>query len=1002
MGNISRDLIGVGSWYVYLMVAIVFSLLSMDLCAQDSKSLTAGTSILSIGNGGVSIELNGQSYVQTKPCALEIVDSGGTATWLSVSYSQVQEESSNAYKCIGTVVSENGSQFKFTDTYSLYNSFCFEVNRTVEVITANANDIGFSTKLTFSKNVTSGMNDYDFFVPGIWYKDNANVGDNALATDLTDYYYWFREDRMPLPIFMLREKNNGVTFAICHKDPDGSTFTGEDHQPRLIDGRMKFASIGMENNNQPSVGILYPGTEGERTGIWGMSPENNRWALRNHPVTQGYIQDYTLAIRMNYEDDFTTAMKNTWFSFYEMFSPSIYNCDLNQIYLDQIGLLDHYWRSINSSAGFPFRVHLNGVVDDADYNWNMGFVGQQLPNAAIMLREGINTNNQNLISKAEKIVNWWADNSITDYGCPRTWYDPFPQTWRTGYPTFTRVVGDGMGGMLWAWNFYKKNGVDKVNWLNACYRVANWLIDIQNADGSFPRSWNFSSNSVDQGDKTNTSHIIPFLVDMYKVTGNEVYKTAAINAGNYVYITNFVDFNYIGGTPDNPNVPDKEAASMALRAFLALYDTDKEQKWLDAATQTVYYYETWIYAWNVPIPSDDVNATYPKNRETTGLSLIATGQNGADSYAAIDAFNFYRMHLYTGDEHLLHVSKLLLQNTKQIVNWDRNDAIIGHGRWGILQEALTVMIPRGHGVGYYLPWQTYNMVEPLVLFWDTFKEESYDIDLINNMLDKQDYHRHYSDTRNFVNSQSETIVPGKTYVIVSRNSGKVLDVVGNSTDDGANVQQWQYNGTGNQKWEIVNAGDGFVKIISHSSEKVLCVENASHINAANVYQYSDNNTDAQLWKILNVEGGYWKIVNKNSDKVLDVVAFSKDNGANITQYTDYNTANQHWLFVEVDGIDTSVEHTSYDSYENMIIYPNPLTDKGYVLLKSASSGKLTIDFVDLTGKVVGQIKETIQNAGEHRIEFLASQIRSRSKIIIAKIQLSDIDGLHETYTKIIR
>ena len=157
-----------------------------------------------------------------------------------------------------------------------------------------------------------------------------------------------------------------------------------------------------------------------------------------------------------------------------------------------------------------------------------------------------------------------------------------------------------------------------------------------------------------------------------------------------------------------------------------------------------------------------------------------------------------------------------------------------------------------------------------------------------------------------------------------------------------------------------------------------------------------------MWKISNVEGGDWKIVNKNSDKVLDVVAFSKDNGANVTQYTDYNTANQQWLFVEVEGVDTSVEYASSDSYKNMIIYPNPLTDKGYVLLESASSGKLIIDFVDLTGRVVGEIKETIQNAGEHRIEFLTSQIRSRNKIIIAKTQLSDIDGLHETYVKIIR
>jgi len=656
----------------------------------------------------------------------------------------------------------------------------------------------------------------------------------------------------------------------------------------------------MQNNSQPEVGILYPGSEGERTGIDGMS-STSRWAYRSHPITQGYTQDYTLAMRLYYENDFPAAMKNTWNAFYDMFDPSIYNVDLGQVYLQQLGLLDQYGQSINGSSGFPFRILLNGDVENpSDYNWDMGFVGMQLPNAAILLREGINATNPGMIAKAEDIVDWWADHALTDSGCPRTWYDPYPQSWRTN-PTFARVVGDGMSGMLWAWNFEKKRGVDKPNWLNACYRVANWLLSKQNADSSFPRAWDYATNTVVFSEKTNTSHFIPFLADMYKVTGNTLFRDAVLTAGDYVYTTNYENFDYIGGTLDNPNVPDKEAASMALRAFLALYDTNGDTKWLDAAKQSVYYYETWVYSWNVPIPANDLNATFPKDRSTTGLSLIATGGNGADSYAAIDAFSFYRMYLYTGDAHLLKMSQMLLRNTKQGVNWDTTDPIPGFGKFGILQEALNIMIPRGHGVPYYLPWQTYNLVEPMVLFWDTFQVRTYNIDVIDNLSNKNNLHNAYSNTRNYVNSDSEEIINDEVYIVVNRCSGKVLEVANTSASENENIRQGTFKGEANQKWKIINAGNGYKQFVAQNDNQVIAVATNSTEKGGNILKQENFNTDNQIWSIIEVGDGYWKILNKNSGKGIAVEDFSQQDEANISQFTDNSGANQQWLFMKVSG-----------------------------------------------------------------------------------------------------
>lgn len=704
-------------------------------------SIKNGSSVLSfnkVGDSNYNLEVSDAEghlvYQQNKPLIAELVNNDNTVSWMDSMYSKLQVQGDSII-CTGTITGKGGSVFAFTDVYKKSSGEgSFEVDRQV-MVTKAGKEQGFSTRIGFERSKSSLITNYDFFVPSVWYKQNSYVPSNALASSMADEFYWFREDRLPLPVFMAREQSSGQTFSVYHKDADGATFTGEDGMTRIIDGRMKFASVGMQNKTKPLIGVTYPGSEGERTGIWGMSSQNNRWAYRSHPVTNNFKQEYKVVFSLTQESDYVTALKNTWTKYYALAKPPIYNCNLTTVYDDQINLLNKYWKSINNSPGFPFRIQLNGTAANEDYNWNMGFVGMQLPNAALLVREGFRKGDDQLRSKGEQIIDWWAANGQNENGAIRTWYDPQPQTWRTFYETYMRVLGDGMLGVLWGWKFEKRNGVNKDQWLQFCKNGADWVLTKQNGDGSFPRSIDYTSNKVSNSETTNTSHIINFLVELYFATGNETYKQAALNAGNFLYNDSYLNFKFVGGTPDNPNVPDKEAASMALRAYLALSDLTKDTKWMDAAEQAAYYYQTWIYCWNVPIPADDANANYPKTRSTTGLSVIGTAGNAADTYAAIDAFAFYRMYLYSGDEIFLNTAKLCLYNTKQAVNWDRSDPIPGYGDPGLSVEAMSVMTPRGHGVNYYLPWQAYNFVEPMVLFQDIFG----DINLngINNMPNKK-------------------------------------------------------------------------------------------------------------------------------------------------------------------------------------------------------------------------------------------------------------------------
>jgi endoglucanase len=41
------------------------------------------------------------------------------------------------------------------------------------------------------------------------------------------------------------------------------------------------------------------------------------------------------------------------------------------------------------------------------------------------------------------------------------------------------------------------------------------------------------------------------------------------------------------------------------------------------------------------------------------------------------------------------------------------------------------------------------------------------------------------------------------YELSAQHSGKALDVVGNGTADGVNIDQWTWNSGNNQQWQII-------------------------------------------------------------------------------------------------------------------------------------------------------------------------------------------------------
>ena len=138
-----------------------------------------------------------------------------------------------------------------------------------------------------------------------------------------------------------------------------------------------------------------------------------------------------------------------------------------------------------------------------------------------------------------------------------------------------------------------------------------------------------------------------------------------------------------------------------------------------------------------------------------------------------------------------------------------------------------------------------------------------------------------------------------TYTITSAFSGKCVDIAAASTANSAQVQQYQCNGTGAQKFAITNMGQGWYRLINTNSGKAIDIAAASTADGAKVQQYTDNGTTAQRFSIKpGSDSTTFVITNEGSGKCLDVADWSTNDSGKIQQWSCSGNVNQAWRFAK--------------------------------------------------------------------------------------------------------
>ena len=142
----------------------------------------------------------------------------------------------------------------------------------------------------------------------------------------------------------------------------------------------------------------------------------------------------------------------------------------------------------------------------------------------------------------------------------------------------------------------------------------------------------------------------------------------------------------------------------------------------------------------------------------------------------------------------------------------------------------------------------------------------------------------------------DTTGPGDGYFeIVSRNSGKCLDVFGASTEPVASVIQWVCTGGPNQQWRLESVGGGAFRVTARHSGQALDVYGALTDDDTPLIQYPATGGANQAWTLQPTSDGYVTFIAGHSGKAMDVEFASTDDGARVIQYSPTGGLNQQWL-----------------------------------------------------------------------------------------------------------
>lgn len=656
---------------------------------------------------------------QPQPARLEIYRTEEDIRELAAGYKTV-EPSASGVDAQAEIAYGDKVVFHVEDHWSMTGAVVL-LSRKVEV--AGDAPGGFSSSIVFKVDPSIGWSDVKFLAPGALYGDPTHDGERSPGGTLNDaaHRFFMREDILPAPLFAL-SFDNGASVTMLDPAPRGDSTVAETKLSKdvMTDARFQFGALGAWQADEGPIecGFSFPGTVCLYANGTN-APAKPRWIRRYHPIAQGVAHSYQLSFRFGQNESFRDVTRDSWRWAWNTLNPAVTYINVEEVRRVLIDHLEAQAATIDGRTAIPF-VLSTVPTNHLQWNWTMvamGFVGKNIECADQLLREGDRDpteRGQKMRQTGLAIISSLIQ-ALPTVPLQGTGYDlatgkPWHHIWLAPW---LRNATEDMRVLMRAYRRERALGRLHPEWFNWVKTYTDWLVLQQRDDGSFPRRWEVGSSEVAETTGTATYCPVPLLIMMTEETGDLKYQEAAVRAGEYVWANWGTRGLYVGGASDNPNNTDKEAGMLSMEAFLSLYDSTKDPKWLDRAQAAANYAESWIWIWNLPMPLDaeDAHLHWKKGVPTVGVQGITDRVAGSvDEYLDWAVPSYAKLYNLTKDPHYLDVARVLLHDTKSMVALPGRQYDMKGIGW---QQEGWGMGPGGGGRGvgghrFWLPWISAN------------------------------------------------------------------------------------------------------------------------------------------------------------------------------------------------------------------------------------------------------------------------------------------------------
>ncbi len=212
----------------------------------------------------------------------------------------------------------------------------------------------------------------------------------------------------------------------------------------------------------------------------------------------------------------------------------------------------------------------------------------------------------------------------------------------------SRTIAEAIYFMLKATGLELKHNQVHLSWAEAILSSLNYAMGAQRDDGCFPVYFDLTTGRPTDFSGSGGMAWIAALALGASVLQREHFKEVACRAGEY-YSSMLHQWELNGSLEDQYCVPSADDYRWALISYMALYEIDRDTKWLRLARKAADLCMTWRFAYNVDFPYQTMAGAYRVETRGGDISSVAsptTGPSGLLIYG-----DLVKLASYLGDDY---------------------------------------------------------------------------------------------------------------------------------------------------------------------------------------------------------------------------------------------------------------------------------------------------------------------------------------------------------------